>query len=70
MAKKRAVKRKETKNINILDIGCNDGTLLNYFPKTVNKYGIDPSQIIKKINKKKITVIKDFFPPKKENLKS
>ena len=64
------IKRKETKNINILDIGCNDGTLLNYFPKTVNKYGIDPSQIIKKINKKKITVIKDFFPPKKENLKS
>jgi SAM-dependent methyltransferase len=65
-----AIKRKEAKNINILDIGCNDGTLLNYFPKTVNKYGIDPSQIIKKIDKKKITVIKDFFPPKKENLES
>ena len=65
-----AIKCKETKKINILDIGCNDGTLLNYFPKTVNKYGIDPSQIIKKINKKKITIIKDFFPPKKENLKS
>ena len=64
------IKQKETKNINILDIGCNDGTLLNYFPKTVNKYGIDPSQIIKKIDKKKITVIKDFFPPKKENLES
>ena len=65
-----ATKRKETKNIDVLDIGCNDGTLLNYFPKSINKYGIDPSQIIKKIDKKKITVIKDFFPPKKENLES
>ena len=65
-----AIKSKETKNTNILDIGCNDGTLLNYFPKTVNKYGIDPSQIIKKIDKKKITVINDFFPPKKENLRN
>jgi len=65
-----AIKRKETKNIDVLDIGCNDGTLLNYFPKSINKYGIDPSQIIKKIDKKKITVIKDFFPPKKENLQS
>ena len=64
------IKQKETKNIDVLDIGCNDGTLLNYFPKSVNKYGIDPSQIIKRIDKKKITVIKDFFPPKKENLES
>jgi 2-polyprenyl-3-methyl-5-hydroxy-6-metoxy-1,4-benzoquinol methylase len=65
-----AIKRKETKNIDVLDIGCNDGTLLNYFPKSINKYGIDPSQIIKKIDKKKITLINDFFPPKKENLRS
>ena len=64
------IKQKETKNIDVLDIGCNDGTLLNYFPKSVNKHGIDPSQIIKRIDKKKITVIKDFFPPKKENLES
>ena len=64
------IKQKETKNIDVLDIGCNDGTLLNYFTKSVNKYGIDPSQIIKRIDKKKITVIKDFFPPKKENLES
>ena len=65
-----AIKRKETKNIDVLDIGCNDGTLLNYFTKSVNKYGIDPSQIIKRIDKKKITLINDFFPPKKENLRS
>ena len=64
------IKQKETKNIDVLDIGCNDGTLLNYFPKSINKYGIDPSQIIKKIDKKKITVINDFIPPKKENLRS
>ena len=39
--------------INVLDIGCNDGTLLNYFDKKFQKHGIDPSQIIKKIKDKK-----------------
>ena len=38
--------------VNVLDIGCNDGTLLNYYNKKYRKYGIDPSQIVKKINKK------------------
>ena len=51
--------------INVLDIGCNDGTLLNFYNNKYKKYGIDPSQIVKKINKKKITVVNDFFPIKK-----
>ena len=57
---------KKKDNIKVLDIGCNDGTLLNFYPKKYQKYGVDPSQIIKKINKKKINVINDFFPPKKK----
>ena len=62
--------RNEIKKIDVLDIGCNDGTLLNCYPKSANKYGIDPSQITRKINNKSITVINDFFPPKKEKLKN
>ncbi|MDC3184596.1 class I SAM-dependent methyltransferase [Candidatus Pelagibacter sp.] len=50
-------------NITVLDIGCNDGTLLSFYPKNFFKYGIDPSQIIKKITDKKIKKIQDFFPP-------
>ena len=62
-------KKKNNKNFNVLDIGCNDGTLLGYYPNKFNKYGIDPSQIIEKINKKKVNIIKDFFPPKKKSNK-
>ena len=39
-------------NLNILDIGCNDGTFLNYFPKSIKKFGVDPSQIAKKLKEK------------------
>ena len=63
------LKKKNIKNLNVLDIGCNDGTLLSYYPDQFNKYGIDPSQIIEKINKKKINEIKYFFPPKKKSNK-
>ena len=62
--------RNKTKKINVLDIGCNYGTLLNYYPKFVGIYGIDPSQIIRKIKNHKIMVINDFFPPKKEKLQN
>lgn len=29
----------------VVDIGCNDGTLLSYFPDFVDKIGVDPSNI-------------------------
>ena len=29
-----------------LDIGCNDGTLLSYYPRWVDRYGVDPSETI------------------------
>ena len=57
------------KKVKVLDIGCNDGTLLNFFKKNTEKYGIDPSQIIKKIDKNKVKTFNDFFPPKKNSFK-
>ena len=60
------IKNKKKNNLNVLDIGCNDGTLLKFYPKKIEKYGIDPSQIIDKINKKNIKTYKDYFPPKKK----
>jgi len=45
----------------ILDIGCNDGTLLGYYPQGFRKYGVDPSDIAQEIGKE-ITVFQDIFP--------
>lgn len=32
-----------------LDIGCNDGTLLSFYPRWVDRYGVDPSDIVEEI---------------------
>ncbi len=56
---------KKKNKLNILDIGCNDGTLLKCFPKNIERYGIDPSQIIWKIKNNKIKLIQDFYPPRR-----
>ena len=56
------------KNCNILDIGCNDGTFLNFFQsfKNLNLYGIDPSaEKFKKYHSKKINLIVDYFEKEK-----
>ncbi|MBI1823078.1 MAG: class I SAM-dependent methyltransferase [Nitrospirae bacterium] len=45
----------------VLDIGCNDGTLLKFYPKTYKKYGIDPSDVAQEI-RDDINVIQDTFP--------
>ena len=45
----------------VLDIGCNDGTLLSYYPAEVEKYGVDPSDVTQEI-KGEITVVQDMFP--------
>ncbi|MEO6405774.1 MAG: class I SAM-dependent methyltransferase [Ferruginibacter sp.] len=44
----------------VLDIGCNDGTLLGYYPKHFIKYGVDPSDVAQEV--KKATVVQDIFP--------
>jgi 2-polyprenyl-3-methyl-5-hydroxy-6-metoxy-1,4-benzoquinol methylase len=48
----------------VLDIGCNDGTLLGYYPKGGMKYGIDPSDIAQEIKEDAI-VVQDIFPSQK-----
>jgi len=45
----------------VLDIGCNDGTLLKYYPKEYIKFGIDPSDLVLEVTGD-IKVIQDFFP--------
>ncbi|MEO6330172.1 MAG: class I SAM-dependent methyltransferase [Ginsengibacter sp.] len=51
-------------NAFVLDIGCNDGTLLDYYPKSFVKFGCDPSDIAREV--KSAIVIQDIFPS--ENL--
>lgn len=61
-------KKFEKKNIekNILDIGCNDGTLLSFFKKKKYKViGIDPANnILNDCKKKKIKLLNKFFTEK------
>ncbi len=47
-------------NCNVLDIGCNDGTLLGYYPAGYVKYGCDPSDVAQEV--KNATVVQDIFP--------
>ena len=47
----------------VLDIGCNDGTLLNYYPTSYEKFGIDPSDVAKEV--KQANVVQDIFPSNK-----
>ncbi|HTP12765.1 MAG TPA: class I SAM-dependent methyltransferase [Bacteroidota bacterium] len=46
----------------VLDIGCNDGTLLDFYPREYKKYGVDPSDIAQEISADRATVIQDIFP--------
>lgn len=46
---------------NILDIGCNDGTLLGFYPDTFEKYGVDPSDVAQEITGN-VKVVQDIFP--------
>ncbi len=47
----------------VLDIGCNDGTLLGYYPKGFMKYGCDPSDVAQEVQD--AVVIQDVFPSQK-----
>jgi len=50
----------------VLDIACNDGTLLNQYPdnENIRRIGVDPSNVIPK-NVNGLQIINDFFPSKK-----
>jgi len=45
----------------VLDIGCNDGTLLAFYPDSITKFGVDPSDVAQEINAP-INVVQDIFP--------
>jgi SAM-dependent methyltransferase len=45
----------------VLDIGCNDGTLLKGYPARYTKIGIDPSDVAREVAAD-ITVVQDLFP--------
>ncbi len=45
----------------VLDIGCNDGTLLSNYGDDVEKFGVDPSDIAREV-KPPVTVISSVFP--------
>lgn len=45
----------------VLDIGCNDGTLLKAYPASYRKFGIDPSDLAHEVPPE-ITVVHDLFP--------
>ena len=44
-----------------LDIGCNDGTLLSYYPRWVERFGVDPADPVDDIGEWAWTA-KDAFP--------
>ena len=54
--------------IKLLEIGCNDGVLLNQINNHIKCIGIDPSQTIKNITNKNITTYNDFFNNKTAEL--
>jgi cyclopropane fatty-acyl-phospholipid synthase-like methyltransferase len=49
------------KSATVLDIGCNDGTLLEFYPAGFTKYGVDPSDVAQEIHPP-INVVQDIFP--------
>jgi SAM-dependent methyltransferase len=49
-------------NARVLDIGCNDGTLLSYYPATAERFGVDPSDIASEVDLPGVSVFQDVFP--------
>jgi hypothetical protein len=45
----------------VLDIGCNDGTLLSNYPKSFLRVGVDPSDVAQQVQPP-VKVIQDIFP--------
>ena len=46
----------------VLDIGCNDGTLLKSYPAAFDKYGVDPSDVAQEAAGENLTIVRDVFP--------
>ncbi len=50
----------------VLDIGCNDGTLLADYPEAIEKWGIDPSNVAATMSDS-FELVQDVFPSPKLN---
>ncbi len=51
----------------VLDIGCNDGTLLKNYPARFIKFGVDPSDVAQEVTGENLQVVQDVFPSPKLN---
>ncbi len=49
----------------VLDIGCNDGTLLKNYPNEFIKFGIDPSDVAQEATGANLEIVQDIFPSAK-----
>lgn len=49
----------------VLDIGCNDGTLLKNYPAEFTKFGVDPSDVAQEVKGENLQVVQDIFPSSK-----
>lgn len=56
-----AIAMVEKSEARVLDIGCNDGTLLKNYPAGYIKFGVDPSDVAQEVNGG-VTVVQDVFP--------
>lgn len=62
----RAMSFFDAQDPTVLDIGCNDGTLLSAYPKQAKRFGVDPSDIAREIADD-VTVINTVFPSEEAN---
>ena len=46
----------------VLDIGCNDGTLLGNYPPEFVKFGVDPSDVAQEVRGENTQIVQDIFP--------
>jgi NDP-4-keto-2,6-dideoxyhexose 3-C-methyltransferase len=58
---KSALSMVQPEHNRVLDIGCNDGTLLANYPTECRRYGVDPSDIAREIGEG-TTVVNTVFP--------
>lgn len=63
---KSALEISSAKSGRVLDIGCNDGTLLSNYSDNFEKFGVDPSDIAQTIQPP-VTVVNSTFPSRQLN---
>lgn len=62
----KACKMVNKPQLHVLDIGCNDGTLLSAYPNHCEKFGVDPYDITMELPSD-VCAVQDFFPSEKLN---